>query len=59
MSMCKKTKLREEEVYNISFNDTNNAQKREITRRYIKNQDQDAWVEKLLPCYYVISLQRS
>jgi hypothetical protein len=41
LAFAKKTKPKEEEDYKISFDDANNAYQREITRRHIKNQNQD------------------
>jgi hypothetical protein len=50
LTFAKKTKPREEEEYKISIDDVNNAYQREITRRQIKTQNQDTWVEKYLHC---------
>jgi hypothetical protein len=41
LAFTKKTKPREEEDYKISLYDANNTYQREITRRHIKNQNQD------------------
>lgn len=49
LTFAKKTKPKQEENYKISIDDVNNAYQREITRRQIKSQDQDTWVEKHLP----------